>query len=295
MKKVYACVLMLCPMVALAQDAANQSAAEETPTVSAEFVDPAFDRYVDVSLLGAAWESQDAAALTDVALQLAEGEKALFRSHKTFTSKDVFEKALAVAADQKDSATLERLAKIAKACDCKDFAAKVAQTTKLAADSRAILPNLKFLKVADNGKVNHHYIYTAGLISRVRVTGDKKALASIKEQIKQTKPEGEVTKESLDALAKLADESDVATGEVPEAERNVGFALEKLAGESRHWPPGGPRPPYPLYPGGPRPPYPVMGPRPPYPWMGPPRPPVFLPPPPPRWPPIGPPPPRWGW
>lgn len=270
--------VLFCPLSVPAQEAATETAEEATPTLSAEFVDPAFARYVDMAFLGAAWENQDAAALTDAALQLVEGEKALFRSHKTFTSKAVFEKALSVAADRKDTATLERLGKIAKACECKEFAALVARTTKLASESRAIVPNSELLKVTADGKGNYYYINTFDLLSRVRVSGDKKGLAAIKAEIKQVKPEGTVTQESLDALIKLADESEAAMEDVPAEEQSVGLALEKLAGESR-WP-GGP-PPFPPGPG-PKPWPPGPGPKP-WPPMG-----IYPPPPPPPPPPPSP-------
>lgn len=257
--------VLFCPLAVSAQEAAKPEATGEAmTTLSAEFVDPAFARYIDLAFLGAAWENQDAAALTDAAVQLAEGEKVLFRSHKAFTSKSVFEKALAVAADKKDAATLERLGKIAKACDCKDFAAEVARTTKLASESRALVPNVDFLKISEDGKANYYYINTSDLISRVRVAGDKKGLASIKEEIKQVKPEGTVTKESIDALLKLADESETVMGDIPADEQNIGLALEKLAGESRG--PGGPPP---MYPWGPKPWPPGPGPKPWPPYPGP--------------------------
>ena len=226
MKKVlFACLFLLCPVVATAQDAAS----------AVNFADPAFDRYVDIAALGAAWENQDAAALTDAALQLAEGEKALFRSHSAFTAKDVFAKALAVAADQKDKATLERLDRIAKASGDNEFATKVTQTARLSAESRSILPNPTHLKIADDiEKTNHFYFDMSDLISRIRVSGDKKGLAILRDHIKQVSPAGAVTQESLDSLVQLANESEATMGNVPEAEQNVGIALEKLAGESRN-------------------------------------------------------------
>src|SRR5690348_10316522 len=48
----------------------------------AEFSDPAFARYVDVYAAGRALLDGDAAALTDAALALAEGERVLLRQHK---------------------------------------------------------------------------------------------------------------------------------------------------------------------------------------------------------------------
>ena len=46
-----------------------------------ELLDAAFARYMDIDFLRAAWQALDAAALADAGLQLAEGERVLFRSH----------------------------------------------------------------------------------------------------------------------------------------------------------------------------------------------------------------------
>lgn len=270
--------VLLCPAV-FADDAAKPAATEDTPTMSVEFVDPAFDRYIDISLLGIAWENQDAAALTDAAIQLAEGEKVLFRSHKCFPAKVVFEKALAVAADQKDTATLERLAKVAKACDCKDFAAKVSQTTKLAAESRSVTPDVDLLKAPASEESLAYVQYLMELISRIRVVGDKDALVQVEKAVKGLKPSKEtISQGEVDSLLKLVGESRAAMGDVASEDQQAGFALEKLAGESR-WPPP-----------------PGWGP-PPKPGWGPPPGPGWKPPPPP-WPPKWPPPPPkpgpWG-
>ncbi|MDR2439313.1 MAG: hypothetical protein LBE12_08090 [Planctomycetaceae bacterium] len=242
--------VLLCSVIALAEEAAQERTEETTQTRSAEFVDPAFDRYIDIAFLGLAWETQDAGALTDAALQLAEGERILLRSHKTFTSKAVLEKALAVATDQKDTATLERIAKIAKAKGDESLAAKVTQTIKLAATSRAITTSYNPVK---ENKTDYYFINTSALIERVRVTGDKKALADIAEDIKKNKEQ--IGQESTDALLKLVTESQQSVGDVSSEEQQSALALEKLAGESRFPPPhhaGGGwhphHPPYPIHP-----------------------------------------------
>jgi hypothetical protein len=230
--------VLFCTVFALAEDAKQETVEEATPTISAEFVDPAFDRYIDIALLGLAWEAQNGAALTDAALQLAEGERVLFRSHKTFTSKSVFEKALAVAADQKDKTTLERLAKIAKASGDTEFVVKVSQTTKLSAASRAVGSDIeKITDPASEGSLAYVQ-YLSELIGRIRVTGDKAALDDIEKTVKELKPSNEtISQGEIDSLKKLLGESRAAIGEVSAEEQESGYALEKLAGESRWGPP----------------------------------------------------------
>ncbi|MDR2755393.1 MAG: hypothetical protein LBC20_06770 [Planctomycetaceae bacterium] len=232
--------VLLCPSFAFAEETAQEGTEETTQTRSAEFVDPAFDRYINIAFLGLAWETQDASALTDAALQLAEGERILLRSHKTFTSKTVLEKALAVATDQKDTVTLERIAKIAKANGDERFVDKVTQTIKLAAASRAITTSYNPVK---EDKIDYYFINTSELIERVRVTGDKKVLADIADDIKKNKEQ--IGQESADALLKIITESQQAVGDVSGEEQQSAFALEKLAGESRFpLPPDRGFPPY---------------------------------------------------
>src|SRR5690349_11388462 len=85
--------LVAVPFVLQAQDPPNNAPPSATPptdsemgepimvySLPAELTDPAFDKYVDISLLGRAWSSKDSALLTDIALQLAEGERVLMRA-----------------------------------------------------------------------------------------------------------------------------------------------------------------------------------------------------------------------
>ena len=75
--------------------------------------DPAFDKYVDPQSLLPAFQSRNAALLTDLALQIAFGESVLERPRKGFTARDMAVLALATAAETGDKASLERLAKFA--------------------------------------------------------------------------------------------------------------------------------------------------------------------------------------
>src|SRR5437764_15129181 len=72
--------------------------------------DPAYDRFVDLDQLSTAWEQKDPELLTDIALQLLEGERVLLRPNKYITADQVFNLAIKVAADTKDTPALKRLA-----------------------------------------------------------------------------------------------------------------------------------------------------------------------------------------
>lgn len=92
--------------------------------------DAAFARYADLLLLGQAWDSHDAAMLTDVALQLAEGERVLLRPHKAIDTGMLFEIAARVAGDRNDKATLDRLDKAAHARGSQQLAKSIEDARK---------------------------------------------------------------------------------------------------------------------------------------------------------------------
>lgn len=233
-KAIVLSLVFFMPSVIYAQESNEINKEAETTIVVSEFADQAFYRYVDLDMLATAWATQDAALLTDAALQLQSGEKELFRSHRVFIAKEIFEKALTVAADKKDMATLQRLAKIAAASGCDDFAAKVAQTSKLAADSRSIHPAIDFLNSKDKPETLYRYASLSELIDRLRSIGSSNYLEKLEEGLKTISEFKEyLTQEQIDDLVKLSSESRAALSDVPEEEIEVGFALEKLSGESR--------------------------------------------------------------
>lgn len=104
--------------------------------------DNAFDRYVDPGQLLQAWVDKNAPLLADLGLQLAEGERVLFRSHKSITADQVLAAAVKVAAERRDLKTLGRLAKALDALKKTELAGEVALAQKLASASRTISPAL---------------------------------------------------------------------------------------------------------------------------------------------------------
>lgn len=120
--------------------ATTTAAAAPAAAPAPEMYDPAFDRYVDMLLVGQAWDTLDAALLTDCALQLAEGERILMRSHKAISSKQLLELAAKVAADKRDTAALDRLAKVCEATKNSATLEQVTTAKKLASASRKVDP-----------------------------------------------------------------------------------------------------------------------------------------------------------
>src|SRR5262249_16162160 len=106
------------------------------PGIPVELRDPAFDRYVDLAQLGQALDSGNAGLVTDLALQLAEGERVLQRSHKSLSSTRVLKLAIRLAAEKKDTPALDRLRKLVKTRGDKDLEAWFSRVQTLAAGSR---------------------------------------------------------------------------------------------------------------------------------------------------------------
>lgn len=123
--------------------AATTSVAASAPAEmgpAPNFDDPAFDRYVDLLLLGEAWDTLDPVLLTDCAMQLAEGERILMRSHKAISSTQLLDLAAKVAADKRDTATLDRLAKVYTASKNTTALEQLNTAKKLASASRKVDP-----------------------------------------------------------------------------------------------------------------------------------------------------------
>lgn len=127
--------------IALLVSAPSQPAlAADPPAAAPDFADPAFERYADMVLLGRAWDQLDCQLLTDCALQLAEGERILMRSHKAITSQQVLELAAKIAAEKNDLPALDRLAKVATSTKSTAALEQVTAARKLAGVSRKAEP-----------------------------------------------------------------------------------------------------------------------------------------------------------
>jgi hypothetical protein len=100
--------------------------------------DAAFDIYANPLHIGQAWYSSDASLMTDIALQLAEGERVLFRSRNGITAQQAFDVAVRVATERNDSAALERIAKYAANSGNKELATSAGAARKLTASSRSV-------------------------------------------------------------------------------------------------------------------------------------------------------------
>jgi hypothetical protein len=146
--------------------------------------DPAFGHYLDLVLLSKAWQEMDPDLMIDAALQLAEGERVLQRSHKALSSGQLLNLALKIAGEKKDKPALERLTKVAERTGNRDLAGPVAPGIKLAGQSRAADAALQ-VSVVDMTPTDFatFHAYVRG-IQASRIRGDRKVLEHLEKTLR---------------------------------------------------------------------------------------------------------------
>ena len=144
-----AAVALLCgSQISWGEDKAPAAPAAEPAAATGQIefgdgqADDLFDKYVSLAHLGSAWRNLDASAMTDSALQFAEAERVLLRSHGSIKASQVFDMAIRVATEKGDKASLGRLAKSLERSGDKDRLAQVNLALKTAGASRAVDPVL---------------------------------------------------------------------------------------------------------------------------------------------------------
>ena len=123
-------------------NAGSRGLGQSAASIPTELQDRAFEKYVDLRLLGRALETLDASLLADCALQFAEGERILLRSHKAFSADGMLNVAIKAAVEKNDGATLARLAKAVASRENAALKAEIAAANKLTSGSRGIDPAL---------------------------------------------------------------------------------------------------------------------------------------------------------
>lgn len=107
--------------------------------VSFELKDSAFDRYVDMVAVGVALWKADVVTLTDLILQLAEGERVLMRNHKSgITAQALWKVVLRLVAEKKNAEVLARVARVAEVQANEELAAQVAVVQKLVKEVQVV-------------------------------------------------------------------------------------------------------------------------------------------------------------
>lgn len=204
---------------------ANAQQDEPPPTP-----DAAFDRYVSASDIGEALDALDAAALTDAALQLAEGERVLLRKHKSgLTAAGLAAKAADLAARRGDRDTLARIRRAADRLGGDAFQAKLTALDKLASAARSPEPGL--LVQADDATPQQFTDFRDCLtdLETARLLGDRAALHQLQLEVVNlaglSRQQVELVKGRAAAYEK----------DMPEQQDATDRILGRLGASSRGW------------------------------------------------------------
>ncbi|MCA9174988.1 MAG: hypothetical protein KDB14_10950 [Planctomycetales bacterium] len=162
--------------------AQESPAAQSIPAVS-EMYDKDFAKHVEIRLLGVAWQNLDAKLMTDVALQLREGERVLGRKHPKISSRQILNLAAKVAADGGDQETLERLVRVAAANGDETEVTKLKKLQSLAGKSRSSAVDLGGTPIFSADDINQGAVPAFGnmlmQIRAAKVSGARDALTSL--------------------------------------------------------------------------------------------------------------------
>ncbi len=191
--------------------------------------DPAFEKFVDIRLLGHGVAEQDVELLTDLALQLAHGESTLLRSHRSISADQVFQVAIRVAEEHGDEAGLGRLQKAVAGRD-KSLTERIAAAMLLASASREVEEPIVVAIDDVTPETLAVYQDLIGRISLAQATGNASELDAVNEDLGAT---GMMTEDQVDKLRKKVQAAKQAIGNNGGADS--ADVLSALAGASRGW------------------------------------------------------------
>ncbi|WP_406694615.1 hypothetical protein V5E97_26470 [Singulisphaera sp. Ch08] len=195
-----------------------------------EFQDPAFSRFVDLTLLRQAIERNDASQAADIALQLADGERVLLRENKILSAALALRLAASIAVDTNDRATLQRLVKAAKSVGDEALASQVETVAKLGMATR---DEGQDLKLSLRTTTPDQLAFLQSVLRQADVSrrsSDLEVLGKLELFVKGLTDLPEEQKTFLTSrIAK-------AKQEVPESSDKLGQALRKLNASSRFAP-----------------------------------------------------------
>jgi uncharacterized membrane protein len=152
------------------------------------------------------------------------------RPHRGFSSQQLLQEAVRIAAEVKDTAALQRLRKIAETMGSAELKAKLVSAEKLASEARAADPALQ-ISIGEMTPAVYaqlwdylHAIQGAGL------TGDTTILKEIQGELANNTGIPEKQKKYLQ---KLLQEGQTSAAALPESQKQLGHSLNKLSDSSR--------------------------------------------------------------
>ncbi len=143
------------------------------------YEDPAFDRYVNLTQLGKAWNNLDSALLTDVAMQLAYAEDVLQRQHKKIDADTAMDLALKLALEKKDDVALARLADAAGHYGKTELSARIKTSTDLSLASRSAEPALSISVSEVSSRAYGLYRSAVNVLTKIKISEDQEQLAKL--------------------------------------------------------------------------------------------------------------------
>lgn len=221
MSRPWCCLLALAAFGCLARGAEGND-----DPVPRELVDAGFRRYADLELLSAALAERDPALLCDVALQLAEGERVLLRSHKGLPARKVFLLAVEAAADKRDRPALDRLLRAAKAQADGGLVELVEVAVKTAGPKRKVDRDL----VPPDGMSDESLTTFREFIEQVKLAGSLNDRGRLDQLEKQIPGLRELEERNRTGLRKLIREAKRALPDKPDDGDDL---LRKLAASGR--------------------------------------------------------------
>lgn len=184
-------VLLICLATCVVNSAllANDPLPTDTTTpteqgiVPLSLYDPAFTQHVDMQTLTDGYAWLDAAKLADAALQLAEGERVLFRSHRAVTAEEMFGLALDAATESRDLVTIDRLERAFARNGRAQLAGRLKEARLLAGTSRA--PNPVTMVDVTTTDTDAFRLFTACQrdVKAAQMTSDARVLGALQEAI----------------------------------------------------------------------------------------------------------------
>jgi hypothetical protein len=163
-------------------------------------LDPAFTRYVDLSLLEQAIKQADAALLTDVALCLAEAERILVRNHKSeLTSDKLIARAIKLAIQAGDKETQTRIAHAATALKKPKWGELAKTATEFGSKSRAPAPEIPLDAIDSTTVELTQAVQKACGVALL--TGDKRGLEDLQKYIRESPLEEKIKTYLVDLMS----------------------------------------------------------------------------------------------
>jgi len=220
----------------------TSKASTEEAAIPVTLQDPAFERFVDIRLLGRAVSDLDASLMTDLALQLAEGERVLLRSHKGLPAKGVLQSAAKMAAKKGDKKSLSRLAKYAKQSKDEDLGKLVSTNLKFAEKSRPVAPTISGDTTPEQLSVYKGFL---AQIDSAAFLGDTKGLAAVAEEVNKLEKGSLPDKLKADLMKRVRTaQDDAKSGETTATQKTLsmlsetsraGWAIYKKRGHRGNW------------------------------------------------------------